>query len=234
MINGVCKCPKDTYENNNGTCILNPCKYIKLQIQNPRYTQQANELKGKTGLKKEFGYKQNKDGSQTTLTETNGGHSLKIPIDRSTVGYMHTHIDDFLNGDIDKKTGEPLMDKPIRMFSPQDILKFLHIIKNTKYNSVPIHLVYATMISSKGNYTLRFTGDVNFSTSHIKTAEEYKEDFTKYFTKKYKNNTEKAFLHFLKDFIKVDGVNLYRLRDNGDIEKKTLKANGKVATNDCE
>jgi hypothetical protein len=230
---GNCNCPEDKLENKAGICVENPCKHIKLQIQNPRYTDQANELKTKTGLKKETGYKQNKDGSQVSLTETNGGHSLAIPIDNNTVGYMHTHLNDFNVGDTN---GDGIDDKiePIRMFSPADIIKFLQMIKNSKYNGVPTHLVYATMISSSSNYTLRFTGDIDFSITHLKTANDYKTEYKKYFEEDYKNNNERALLNFLKDIIKVDGVNLYRIRDNGDIEKKALNDNKKVDTNDCE
>ncbi len=208
-----------------------PCKYIKLQIQNPIYTQQANILKTKTGLKKETGYKQNKDGRQIPLTETNNGHSLKIPIDNNTIGYMHTHLDDFLTGETDPKTGNPIIAKPIRMFSPADLIKFLQIVKKTKYNGVPTHLVYATIITSTGNYTLRFKGNTD-NLVGITTADDYTKIYKKLF-KKYKNNVEKAFLHFIKEVINIDGINLYRIRDNGDIEKKTLKDNGQVDTNDC-
>ncbi|MCT4697566.1 hypothetical protein [Tenacibaculum haliotis] len=218
-------------ENNN--CVPNPCRYINLQIQNPRYTDQADQLKRKTGLKKETGYKQNKDGSQVPLNETNNGHSLEIPIDRNTVGYMHTHLNDFLNGKIDKITGNPIIEKPIKIFSPADLLKFLQIVKNSKYNGVPTHLVYGTVIASTGNYTLRFTGNIDDIVG-LSSANSYLADYELYFKEKFKGNKEKAFLHFLKDKIGINGINLYRIRDNGDIEKKTLKDNGNVDTNDCE
>ena len=228
-----CECPEGTIEDNNGNCVKNPCQNIKLQIQNPRYTTQANELKEKTGLRKETGYKQNKDGNQVSLTQTNGGHSLTIPIDNNTVGYMHTHLNDFNVGDTD---GDGIDDtiEPIRMFSPADIIKFLQMVKNSKFNGVPTHLVYATMISSIGNYTLRFNGNIDFSITHLKSANDYRAEYKKYFEEDYKNNNERAFLNFLKDIIKVEGVNLYRIRNNGDIEKKTLNDNKKVDTNDCE
>tara|TARA_R110002074_G_scaffold188556_1_gene354339 strand:- start:197 stop:1594 length:1398 start_codon:yes stop_codon:yes gene_type:complete len=209
-----------------------PCKNISKQIGNPIYYLKANELKTKTGQKKETGYKQNKDGSFTSLSDTNNGHSLTIKVDKNTMGYMHTHLNNYLTGEIDKKTGKSLIAKPIRLFSPADIIKFLQMVKNSKYNGVPMHLVYATLISSTGNYTLRFTGNID-DIINIKSVNDYNADYKRYFKKKHKNNVEKAFLHFIKDFIKVDGINLHRLRDNGDIEKKTLNNNGKVDTNDC-
>lgn len=229
-ITGECK--EGYVKNIFGECVKpeDPCKHINLQIQNPRYTTQAEELKRKTGLRKETGYKQNKDGTQVALNDTNNGHSLEIPIDRNTVGYMHTHINDFLNGKIDKTTGEPLMDKPIKIFSPADVIKFLQMVKNSKYNGVPTHLVYGTVIASIGNYTLRFTGNIDDITG-LGTAKSYKSDYELSIEKK---GRERGFLHFLKDKIGINGINLYRIRDNGDIEKKTLKDNGRVDTNDCE
>ncbi|QMU65979.1 MAG: hypothetical protein GKR88_17980 [Flavobacteriaceae bacterium] len=230
---GNCVCPEGKVENYQGVCVEDTCRYINLQIQNPNYTQQANELEGKTGLKKETGYKQNKDGTQVALVDTNNGHSLKIPIDGNTTGYMHTHLDDFLTGKIDPKTGEEELLKPIKIFSPADLLKFLQMVKNTKHNGVPMHLVYATMISSSRTYTLRFTGNVDDIVG-LGSANSYRADYKEYFTKKFKSNKEKAFLHFIKDKIGINGINLYRIRDNGDVEKKTLKDNGNIDTNDCE
>ncbi|QTD36296.1 hypothetical protein JL193_08970 [Polaribacter batillariae] len=227
-----CECPEGLVEDSFGNCVEDPCKYIKLQIQNPNYTAQANELKGKTGLKKETGYKQNKDGNQVSLIDTNGGHSLTIPIDNNTVGYMHTHLNNFI--EINQKTGKEELKKPIKMFSPADIINFLQMVRNTKFNGVPTHLVYATMISSSGNYTLRFTGNVddNFITNAnmLNSPNSYKTVYETYIKDK---GEERGFLHFMKDYIKIKDINLYRIRDNGDTEKKTLKTNGKVDTNDC-
>jgi hypothetical protein len=232
--NGVCNCPEGKIENASGICVEDPCRYIKLQIQNPVYTAQANELKTKTGLNQETGYKQNKDGTQVALNETNGGHSLTIPIDINTVGYMHTHINGYNAGDLDSD-GVDDFEKPIKMFSPADLLKFLQIVKNSKYNGVPTHLTYGTMISSSGNYTLRFTGVIDdIDVTNLKKAAVYKNDYKRYFEQQFKSNKERAFLHFLKDHININGIDLYRIRDNGDVEKKTLKENGRVDTSDCE
>ncbi|MDA9339702.1 hypothetical protein N9Q68_01890 [Polaribacter sp.] len=232
--NGICNCPEGKIENSAGICVDDPCRHIKLQLQNPVYTTQADELKNNTGLSQETGYKQNKDGTQVALNNTNNGHSLVIPVNQNTVGYMHTHIDDYNAGDLDND-GVDDFRKPIKIFSPADLLKFLQIVRNTKYNGVPTHLTYGTMISSSGIYTLRFTGVINdIDVTSLKKAAEYEEDYKLYFSEKYKSNKERAFLHFLKDHININGINLYRIRANGDVEKKTLKENGRVDTNDCE
>ncbi|RBW57581.1 hypothetical protein DS884_11040 [Tenacibaculum sp. E3R01] len=227
-----CDCPEGTTENTLGKCVPDPCKILKTQLGNLNYKNKINELKKKTGLKKETGYKQNKDGNYTALPQTTNGHSASFNTDRNTRGYMHTHLNDFETGRIVNGLTEEI--KPIRIFSPKDVLQFLQLVKYSRFNGVPTHLVYGTLISSTGNYTLTFTGDVNFDASGLKEARDYDAGYEKYFTKKYKNNVQKAFLHFLKEKIKIDGINLYRIKNNGDLEKKTLKTNGKVETNDCE
>jgi DNA-binding transcriptional MerR regulator len=228
---GECKCPSGYIEDFNGNCVIDPCSKIKSENQNPIYSTKINTLKGKTNLKKETGYMQQKDGSYTQLTDTNNGHSLIIPIDRlSTVGFMHTHLDDYLTGEIDEKTGLPKKNKPIRMFSPADILKFLQIVKNTKYNGVPLSSVYGTMVSSSGTYTLRFTGNPNdISNSYDLNKEEFEEYY-----ERYDKNVEKTILNFLKDKVNIAGIELYKIQNNGTVQKKSLSTDGKnVNPEDC-
>ncbi len=95
------------------------------------------------------------------------------------------------------------------------------------------NLVYGTMISSEGNYTLRFTGNVEDIVG-VKSVVEMEADYLEYFDERYEGNPERALLHFLEDIVKINGVNLYEIKDNGDVEHKTLKENGKVDSNDCE
>ncbi len=125
--NGDCVCPPGKIENKSGRCVVNPCRHITLQIQNPTYTDYANILKTKTGNDKETGYRANKDGSVTPLNDTlNDGHSLYLPVDRpTTTGYMYTHIDNINAGDLDGDGIAPDFKKSIKMFSPADIIKFL-------------------------------------------------------------------------------------------------------------
>jgi murein DD-endopeptidase MepM/ murein hydrolase activator NlpD len=87
--------------------------------------------------------------------------------------------------------------------------------------------------SSSWAYTLRFTGNVGDIYS-VKPSRELKEDYKRYFVKQFKNDKERAMLHFLKDIIKIHGINLYLIKNNGDVEKKTLKEDERVDTNDCE
>ena len=221
-------CSPGQIKNHEGKCVVDPCKFIKLQIQNPNYTEQARELKRKVGLKQETGYQQEKDGRQIKLEVEDGGHAVDIKTGRETVGFIHTHLNNFTKYNSRTRREEEV--KPIKMFSPADILSFLEIAKRSRFNGVPQHLVYGTLISSSGVYTLRFTGNPAFNSFNLKSAKEYKESYKTLFEN---NGKEKAFLLFLKNEINVPGIDLYRIRDNGDVEKKTLDDNGRVKTNDC-
>ena len=89
------------------------------------------------------------------------------------------------------------------------------------------------MESSTGHHQLRFTGNPDDIVA-IRTADELRVDYKKYFEKKYEHDVERALLHFIQDHIGVYGIELYRIRDNGDVEHKTLKGNGKIDTDDCD
>jgi hypothetical protein len=119
------------------------------------------------------------------------------------------------------------------MFSPADVIAFLSIVKSSTISN--ISNVYAGVITSTGDYTLRFTGNQN-DIVNIKTADDYKKDYIKYLNEK---GTEKGFLHFIKDHIKVAGIELYKLKkplfsSNITIQSKKLNDKGKVETVDCE
>jgi hypothetical protein len=173
---------------------------------------------------------QNKDGSYTLLSNTNNGHSLIIPISESnSVGYMHTHLEPINAGDINNDCIDDFR-KPIQMFSPKDINIFLRIARNTKNNGIPLSSVYGTMVSKHGTYTLRFTGNPNDISSYYNLN---KTEYKRYF-KKYKSDTEKTILNFLKDKVNLNGIELYKIKDNGTIQKKTLSVNGSnVDSDDC-
>ena len=90
------------------------------------------------------------------------------------------------------------------------------------------------MISSGGNYMIRFTGDPSEIPNTFLSKEELRKEFRYYFTQKYRNNKEKAFLKFLKEMMNVEGVNLYKIQNNGTIKEKRLNENGKIETIPCE
>jgi hypothetical protein len=212
-----------------------PCENISDQLNDTEFTLKIEQLNKVTNKDVETGYVQNKDGTFTSLNPVNGGHSLSLKgINYNGInGFIHTHLDDFPTGEMDPKSGQEKINEIYRMFSPADVIAFLSIVKSSTISN--ISNVYAGVITSTGDYTLRFTGNQN-DIVNIKTADDYKKDYIKYLNEK---GTEKGFLHFIKDHIKVAGIELYKLKkplfsSNITIQSKKLNDKGKVETVDCE
>lgn len=210
----------------NGNCVqTNPCNDIKTQIANPNIASKINILKGKIGDTKETGFSQNKNGTFTTLTNTSS-HELDFPINPGMVGFMHTHIRDFTKTDINGNTKSV---KTYKIFSPEDVVRFLRIVEKSRHTSVNTNEVYGTVISSRGTYTLRFTGNINNVNANI-DAKNLRPAYEKLIKKM---GLEKGFLHFLKNEIKINGISLYKVESNGNVEEKILNSNNKVDKIPC-
>ena len=123
-----------------------------------------------------------------------------------------------------------LLRKPILIFSPADVGVFLKPVKNAQANNIPIDSVYGVMISSDGNYQLRFTGDptqinINFDWESDTLLEEYKTYFLR-------GNKEVNFLTFLNKKSHIKGIELYKINKDKTSTKKTLD-NKKVVNINC-
>ncbi|WP_131667066.1 hypothetical protein [Chryseobacterium taiwanense] len=116
------------------------------------------------------------------------------------------------------------------MFSPADVntlMTMAGFVTDGNYSQL-----YGTMVSSYGNYTIVFTG----TPSDIKVGfdtQQWKDDYINY----RKNNPywsfEKIFLTFLKDKMNVKGVDLYKIKNDFSIQKKTLNSNNQIESTDC-
>ncbi|HET8809922.1 MAG TPA: hypothetical protein VFM65_06610 [Flavobacteriaceae bacterium] len=205
------------------------CEKIATQIADPDFQAKVGELEDNTDLQYETGYSQSTDGSFTGLDVGLTVHQLDIPITSTLVGVMHVHLDDYqadcnVDGVLDTQY------TPTRMFSPGDIISFFDLLLNAQQNNLPLSDVFYTMISSNGNYTLRFTGDIsdvhtNFDIGVLNEA--YRIYFDKY------SQNEKALLHFMNEEIGIDGISLFEIKNNGTVKEKTLNANGNVESETC-
>ena len=209
---------------------LTPCDKVKSLNINAAFKAKIDYLSTKTGLQQETGFSQNVGGNYSALTTTSNGHSLRIPITNSTIGFTHTHIDNYEDG-VDEN-GDPLETRPIKMFSPNDIKTFLSMVNNAKNNNIPIADVYASMVSSSGNYMLKFTGDKNSINTSLNISElnnKYRKYFNRYSSK------ERAFLNFVKNEISNAGISLFKIKSNGVIKEKKLKNNStQTESNTCQ
>jgi hypothetical protein len=210
-----------------------PCASLKKSTTNTEYTGRIQTLLANTTNSdhKERGHKELLDGTFVPLTNGSNGannHSLDFEVDSNTKGYLHNHNNPYPDGTYDDE-GNPNMVTPIHMPSPADIIQFLQIVVKAHFSSTPLSDVYGTMVSSSGNYTLKYSGiypaNFNFNNENIK------EKYLIYFDKE--KNTEKAFLLFLKEKIGIQGLELYKVAADGTTEKKSLNATNTVQNTPC-
>lgn len=213
---------------------LSPCEKIKDQTIDPAFKEKIKELDKNSVLsqKKESGFSESKSGGFTKLqpsASTEHSDGMTIHVTSDTKGYIHTHLNDYLTGDTNDE-GLPIIKEPIRMFSPADVetlMTMAGFIKDGNYSEI-----YGTMVSSYGNYTIKFTG----TASDIKTGfgtEEWKTKYVEYRKENGDWSFEKLFLNFLKDKMNVQGVELYKIKDNGTVQNKSLNSDNKVQSQDC-
>lgn len=214
--NSECMCPHGFVTNYLGDCV-NPCNEMNTLFSSAEMQQKMDYLKGRLNKTKESGYSQKKDGTFTQLTPYSSGHSLKIEDLSNLKGYIHNHLNPF--GD----------SYPILMFSPQDVDVFLEIVKNNEGDSG----VYATLVTSRGTYTLKFTGDY----TQINYDFDYN-DLNSKFRRRMKDvrtssKREKEFLKFLQNEMNVNGVQLYKNESDGSIKLKKLNVDNSITSEPC-
>lgn len=220
----------------DGNCVNpedNPCENLNTLNTDADYDNKVEFLETKTGDTEENGFARLDNGTFVLLNRNNDGHSLKFEISPNMVGFMHTHLDKFNTGNYDENNN-PEFKKAIQMFSPNDVLRFLELVQNANTNpNINIADVFGVMITSKGNYTLKFNGSVNnintnFSPDDLKDSfKEYIDDFGR----------ERGLLKFIQEKTNNNGVALYKVkkRNNGTyktVEKK-LNDNGRVDSETC-
>ncbi|SHM31184.1 hypothetical protein [Flavobacterium xanthum] len=207
--------------------VEDPCDQLKTQNSNTDYLSKIQSLKKNTGLKNETGFIENKDGTfKDLINTTNDG--LDIPKDANTIGFNHTHIDDYESGDYDED-GNAIINQPIKIFSPKDVMTFIILLNNANRQNISLGSIYGKVISSSNTYTLKFEGvisDINQSIPFDKVLDRNYQKAIK------KNGLENGFLQFLQD-TGIKGVSLYKVNTDGTAEKKSLDANNNIVTTPC-
>lgn len=141
---------------------------------------------------------------------------------------MHTHLNDYETGKTNSE-GDPKINQPIRMFSPADVNTLMSLAQTRTTGDYGN--LYGMMVSSYGNYTIKFTG----TSSDIKTGFDTPQWRNSYlaFMKNEKGTLEAKFLRFMKEKMNINGVELYKVKNDGKIQKKALNSNNKVTSTDC-
>ncbi|MBO9619163.1 MAG: hypothetical protein J7539_09030 [Niabella sp.] len=138
---------------------------------------------------------------------------MYAPVDDNTQGFMHDHLDDYETGDTNAD-GDPVIRQPIRIFSPADVDKFMQILDRNKNDGNNFSQYYSTLVTSTGTYTLKFSG----AASEIKTGFQgptWGGKFIHYFAKAKGNNDMSKFLRFVRDEMKITGLELYEIKKGG-------------------
>jgi hypothetical protein len=213
---GQCICPQGFVEDYLGNCV-NPCDNVRSLFNTVEMQQKVDYLKGRLNKTKESGYSQKKDGTYTQLAPNTTGHSLDVNGLSTLKGYIHTHLNPFGNL------------QPILMFSPKDVDTFLKIVK---YSGGDPN-VYGTMVTSKGTYTLKFTGDYTRLPDNefdmLGLNRKFKRLMKGILTRK---GREARFLKFVRDEMGVNGVQLYKHNSDGTLELKRLENSDNSVTSE--
>lgn len=197
------ECPPGYNKNEEGRCVQDLCDELNEQLNNDEYVDRLTNILENVGSDKESGFAQNNDGSFTTLTATNNGHSLE-GMGPNSIGYAHMHT----NG---------------TLFSPRDIRTFITMLTSAHLSTpkIPLDQIYATVISNGEVYTLRYDGtwedlESKFYNETNKGYIIYMNDFNNFIT---------GFQNYLNDKLKND-FRLFKINnDINTVEELTLNSN---------
>ncbi|OBX23567.1 MULTISPECIES: hypothetical protein [Bizionia] len=233
-----CRCPGGVPsgamdgEGNDG----DPCEKIAEQLTNSNYSNKLNSITNSANYNsnEETGFAEESDGTFTNLNPDLGNHSLTIPIASNRVGFTHIHTNQYTIADTNN---DNIPDEiiPIKQLGPRDITTFLKLLLLAQQENRPLLDVYGSMFSSSRDYTLRFTGDINsFSLMDVELLLANKTTLNEKFSQMVKKfGKEKGFLKFVELEIGIEGISLFRIKNNGDIQKKRLNDNGNLETENC-
>ena len=179
------------------------CEKIIIHNQNTDYNDKVNLLdkpetfasENETGFATAYGPQVD---YETLPNIVNG--NLRMPQGSKYFGFIHTHQD---------KTGV------VKIFSPADVDTFLTVcVRNADQQGAMID-AYAAVITSEGNYLLKYSGDGNYSIGPNQVSS-WKTWYDKQYSALLENNqltatnVEKIFTQFLKEKVKINGLEIYK------------------------
>uniref|UniRef100_A0AAU6WQ24 Uncharacterized protein n=1 Tax=Chryseobacterium endophyticum TaxID=1854762 RepID=A0AAU6WQ24_9FLAO len=133
----------------------NPCEKTRNIVNNPQVKDSLNSLRNyaqNASKKTERGFQQLKSGTLVS-GNVNGNNQMYFGIGSSSLGTVHTH--------------QP---GTIGIFAPQDIVTFLHIVREQDAND--LGNAYSGTVSSVGTYFISFTGTASDLPPAMTDAEE--------------------------------------------------------------
>ncbi|KPE50104.1 hypothetical protein AOB46_16835 [Chryseobacterium indologenes] len=199
----------------------NPCAKMQAQNSNQAFKDKISELDKKEVFDKteETGFAA-AYGPQTTYESlaNTANDNLIFPPGNKYFGYIHTHLDS--------------KDGVIKIFSPADVFTFLTTcVRNSQLNGT-ITDAYGMVITSQGNYILKYSGDSNYG-----IGPNIKAQWQTWYNREYSNliensgglnqsDVEKLFTKFLKEKVNINGLEVYK-SDKVTGSTTKLEYNGK-------
>ncbi|MCT4215267.1 hypothetical protein HZP46_07245 [Elizabethkingia anophelis] len=160
---------------------------------------------------------------------------MDLPADKGgIVGLMHSHNDEDKNGN-----------KPIKIFSPTDVRTFLNILMTQANNYTGSYQnAYSVVTTSEGNYMLKYTKDTwPTPADGGKYDLDRRDKWNAWYEREYKKlidddaltqeNVEKIFTKFLKEAVKVDGLEVYKVTETSSSKMEYNGANNPVKSTPC-
>lgn len=133
---------------------------------------------------------------------------------------MHTHVNDYTTSDGNERKG-------IKMFSPADVAYFMDLVQNAQTKGQSLSDVYAAMVTSTGNYQIRFTGNqYQIKTFTDEQAKSHRDTFVEAM-KKFTDTSKKlelGFLKYIQEKMLLYGITLYRMNTDGTTTEIKLNA----------
>ncbi|WP_170245785.1 hypothetical protein, partial [Chryseobacterium rhizosphaerae] len=197
-----------------------PCEKMKEQNSNQTFKNKVSDLdkqevfnkNQETGLAAAYGPQTNYEPLANTAND-----NLKFPPGNKYFGYMHTHLD--------SKPGV------VKIFSPADVSTFLtSCVRNAQVKGT-MSDAYGMVITSQGNYILKYSGDGNYGigpNTQANWQSWYETAYERLSQNELANPAivEKLFTQFLEEKVKLDGLEVYKSdKTTGSTSK--LKYDGK-------
>lgn len=184
-----------------------PCEKTRNIVNNPQVKDSLNSLRNyaqNASKKTERGFQQLKSGS-LIAGSVNGDSQMYFGIGSSSQGTVHTH--------------QP---GTIGIFAPQDIVTFLHIVREQNANE--LGNAYSGTVSSDGTYFINFTGTTSDLPAAMTEAQEAI----------YVNNLVTDYKDYCKLLLQAEGKKINDLPSNQSLEKlfnyllNNMGLNGKI------
>ncbi|WP_417429728.1 hypothetical protein [Halpernia sp.] len=207
------------------------CAKVKTNLNNTKFKEKFNKLTKaevfnldhETGAFERYPPKENTSiqPSFADIENKIGTTNMDLPDDKSgIIGLLHSHNNEDKNGN-----------HPVKIFSPTDVRTFINYLMPQSNNYTGSYTnAYSVVTTSEGNYILKYTKDTWPGSINYDTKDAWQKWYEKEYTNLLKNdamtqaNVEKLFTQFLKEVVKIDGLELYKVTES---TSKKLEYNGK-------